>query len=169
LARLGECAKKWAHLPSAGERTTLPGMNLRRMLSLFCIVGAVGTASAQAPKAAEPGTAQPAQKETARPVFGPYEAIVFDHDVLQAVKVDADGNIFLMFKPERRQAQVRIRISMREGAEYRKWFNGEDELVALENAGREPNTWTDRVQTSANYIEYRDGTHLILQLKKTNS
>jgi hypothetical protein len=156
-------------LPSAGDRTTLPAMNLRRVLFLIGIAGAVQAVSAETPKAAEPKAAHPEQKETTRPVFGPYEAIVFDRDVLQDVKVDADGSIFLMFKPERRKAQVRIRISVREGSDYRKWFNGEDELVALENAGREPNTWTDRVQTSANYIEYRDGTHLFLHLKKTGS
>ena len=102
-------------------------------------------------------------------MFGPYEAIVFDRDMLQTVKVNADGSIYLMFKPEKRGATVRIRISMAEGAEYRKWFNGDDELVALENGHREPNTWTDQVQTTANYIEYRDGDHLFLHLKKIKS
>ena len=108
----------------------------------------------------------PAPKSETRPTFGPYEAIVMDKAVLQNVKVDAEGAIYLMFVPEKRGATVKIRISMAEGAEYRKWFTGEEELVAQENGTRAPNTWTDMVKTTANYIEYRDGEHLFLHLKK---
>jgi hypothetical protein len=120
-------------------------------------------ASVLASFAAEPA---PAPKAEVRATFGPYEAIVMDKAVLQNVKVDAEGAIYLMFQPEKRGATVKIRISMAEGSEYRKWFNGEEELVALENGHREPNTWTDQVKTSANYVEYRDGDHLFLHLKK---
>ena len=121
-------------------------------------------ASMLASFAAEPTSAPKAE---ARATFGPYEAIVMDKAVLQNVKVDpADGAIYLMFVPEKRGATVKIRISMAEGAEYRKWFTGEEELVAQENGTRAPNTWTDMVKTTANYIEYRDGEHLFLHLKK---
>jgi hypothetical protein len=112
--------------------------------------------------------ASPAPRAEARPTFGPYEAIVMDKTVLQNVKVDpADGAIYLMFVPEKRGANVRIKISMAEGAEYRKWFTGEEELVALENGQRQPNAWTDQVKTTANYIEYRGDGKLFLHLKKT--
>src|SRR5207302_2317655 len=126
--------------------------------SLLLISGAMLTAFA-----AEPASA-------ARPTFGPYEAIVLDKAVLQNVKVDStDGAIYLMFVPEKRGATVKIRISMAEGSEYRKWANGEEELVAQENGTRQPNAWTDQVRTTANYIEYRDGDHLFLHLKKVKS
>jgi hypothetical protein len=104
--------------------------------------------------------------QPANPVFGNYEALVYDTDLLQGVRVDSNGDVYLKFKPEKRDAQVRIRISMAQGSQYRKWANGEDELVALENGHRAPNAWTDQVHTSANYIEYRAGDHLFLHLKK---
>ena len=132
-------------------------MNLRPGLFVFSFL-----ASLLVSFAADPAPAP-------RPAFGPYEAIVMDKTMLQNVRVDADGAVYLMFVPEKRGATVKIRISMAEGAEYRKWFNGEDELVALENGHRAPNAWTDQVKTTANYIEYRDGDHLFLHLKKTKS
>ena len=119
--------------------------------------------------AAEPAPAPvPAPRAEARATFGPYEAIVMDKTMLQNVKVDpADGAIYLMFVPEKRATTVKIKISMAEGAEYRKWFTGDEELVALENGQRQPNAWTDQVKTTANYIEYRAGDKLFLHLKKT--
>jgi hypothetical protein len=134
-------------------------MKLPRLLLPLLLAGAVPVVSAQDATA-------PAAEKPAHPVFGNYEAIVYDATMLQGVRVDPNGDIFLMFQPDKRDAQVHIRISMAEGAQYRKWFNGEEDLVAQENAFREPNTWTDRVQTTANYIEYRAGDHLFLHLKK---
>jgi hypothetical protein len=132
-------------------------MNLRSACSLFFVF-----ASILASFAAEPAPAP-------RATFGSYEAIVMDKTVLQNVKVDADGAVYLMFVPEKRTATVKIKISMAEGAEYRKWFTGEEELVALENGQRQPNAWTDQVKTTANYIEYRADGKLFLHLKKTKS
>jgi hypothetical protein len=134
-------------------------MNLRPGLSLFFFLASIAASFA--------ADSAPAPKAEARRTFGPYEAIVMDKAVLQNVKVDAEGAIYLLFVPEKRGATVKIKISMAEGAEYRKWFNGEDELVALENGQRQPNAWTDQVKTTANYIEYRDGDKLFLHLKKT--
>lgn len=116
----------------------------------------------------------PAANAAARPVFGPYEAVVYDRDYLQGVKVDAKGDVFLMFQPGKRDTQLRILNSMTQGTGYRKWNVGTREaddtiLVAQENSGRAPDTWTDRIQTSANYIEYRDGTKVFLLLKKIKS
>lgn len=139
-------------------------MNPRSIFTLFLLFGPVFAAfgGEQTPAPA------PAAKAEARATFGPYEAIVLDKTILQNVKVDpADGAIYLMFVPEKRGATVKIKISMAEGAEYRKWFNGQEELVALENGQRQPNAWTDQVKTTANYIEYRDGDKLFLHLKKT--
>lgn len=106
--------------------------------------------------------------ETA-PVFGPYEAIIYDRETLQGVRTDDQGNVWIMFQPAHRGTQLVLRISMQPGAPYRKWFTGEIDLVAQENVGREPNSWTDRVQTTANYIEYRDGERIFLHLRKIKS
>jgi hypothetical protein len=125
-------------------------MKLPRFLALLAFIGLVPFASAA----------------EANPVFGSYEAIVYDHDMLQGVKVDSVGDIFIMFKPDQTDTQLTLKISMAEGAQYRKWFNGEEVLVAQENAGRAPNTWTDRVQTTANYIEYHANGKIFLHLKK---
>jgi len=133
-------------------------MKFPRLLLSLMLAGVMPAVFAQQESAP---AAQPAH-----PIFGNYEAITYDYDMLQGVRADPNGDVFIMFKPEKRDAQIYIRISMAEKAQYRKWLNGEDKLVAQENAYREPNTWTDRVQTSANYIEYWAGDHLFLHLKK---
>lgn len=123
---------------------------LSRWFALLAFIGFVPFVSAQ----------------NANPIFGSYEAIVYDHDVLQGVKVDGEGNIFIMFQPDKTDTQLVLRISMMPGAQYRNWFTGETDLVAQENTGRAPNTWTDRVQTTSKYIEYWADGKLFLHLKK---
>ncbi len=125
-------------------------MKLSRLFALFVFIGFVPFASAT----------------EANPVFGSYEAIVYDYDILQGVQVDGAGNIFIMFQADKTDTQLILRISMQEGAQYRNWFTGDTDLVAQENSGRAPNTWTDRVQTSAKYIEYWADGKLFLHLKK---
>lgn len=101
------------------------------------------------------------------PRFGPYEALTFDKTVLADVKVDDKGDIFLMLQPDHIAAQLTIRISMQKGAGYRKWFTGDETLVAQQNTtGRTAGVWSDRVQTSATYIEYWAGGKCFLHLKK---
>jgi len=102
------------------------------------------------------------------PVYGPYEAIVFDQEYLQDVQVDDKGDIFLKLQPAHRNDQLTMKISMQPGGPYRKRFTGNEVLVAQENSGRAANTWTDRIQTSATYIEYYAGDKLFLHLKKVN-
>ncbi|KXU35289.1 hypothetical protein AXK12_05415 [Cephaloticoccus capnophilus] len=105
--------------------------------------------------------------EYANPVFGYYEAIRFDAQMLQGVRVNEEtGDVFIMFQPDKTDTQLTLKISQAEGAQYRKWFTGEEVLVAQENAGRAINTWTDRVQTSANYIEYHAEGRIFLHLKR---
>ena len=80
--------------------------------------------------------------------------------------MDNVGDIFIMFKSDKTDTQLTLKISMAEGSQYRKWFTGDEILVAQENAGRAPDTWTDRVQTTANYIEYIADGRIFLHLKK---
>lgn len=151
-------------MPFAGVFSLWRAMKPRPGFVVFLLSGAL--VAGYAADRTSPGVAAPTPRAEARPTFGVYEAIVMDKAVLQNVKVDPDGAIYLMFQPDKRAAQVRIRISMAEGAEYRKWFTGSEDLVAQENAHREPHTWTDRVVTTANFIEYREGDRLFLHLKK---
>jgi len=105
--------------------------------------------------------------EYANPIFGYYEAIRYDAEMLQGVRVNEQtGDVFIMFQPDKTDTQLTLKISQEEGAGYRKWFTGEEVWVAQENAGRAINTWTDRVQTSANYIEYHAEGRIFLHLKR---
>lgn len=102
---------------------------------------------------------------TAERAWGVWEAILFDGTVVQNVRVSGD-DIFIMLQPEHRNDQLTMKISMEKGGPYRKWFTGNEVLVALQNDGRPENTWSDRIQTSANYLEYYSGGKLFLHLKR---
>lgn len=125
-------------------------MKLSRLFALLVFIGFAPFVSAK----------------DANPIFGSYEAIVYDHEVLQGVQVDGVGDIFIMFQPDKTDTQLVLRISMAQGAQYRNWFTGDTDLVAQENSGRAPNTWTDRVQTTSKYIEYWADGKMFLHLKK---
>jgi hypothetical protein len=141
-------------------------MELNRLLSTMVLIGAVSSAPFLSAQTAEK-PAQAAEVQT----FGPYEALVFDKAMLANVKVDEKGDVFLLLQPDKLGEQITIKISMEKGAAYRKWFNGEETWVALQNVpgGRKPGVWSDRIQTSANYIEYWAGGKCFLHLKKTGT
>lgn len=142
-------------------------MQLRRPILALIIAGLFAPAPFALADEAAAGTS-PAAENVRK--FGPYEALVYDADLLADVKVDDKGDVFLMFQPGKTATQVTIKISMQNGAGYRKWFTGDEVLVAQENStGRSPGVWSDRVQTTANYIEYWAGDKLFLHLKKTGS
>ncbi|MBT5903723.1 MAG: hypothetical protein HOH58_16610 [Opitutaceae bacterium] len=97
--------------------------------------------------------------------FGPFQAVVFDKEIIQDVRVKGD-DIFIKLQPDHRNDTLTMKNSMQAGGPYRKWFNGEVVFVAQENAGRAANTWTDRMQSSANYIDYYSDGKLFLRLKR---
>lgn len=98
--------------------------------------------------------------------FGPYAALTINSDVVRGVKVDDAGKIWLLLNPAYREREIVLKISSAEGAGYRKWFNGEYELVSPANQGKQPNQWTDWIETVSPYIEYWMGGEKILHLKK---
>jgi len=153
-----------AGLASGRFTGRLGGMSLIRP-SLFVVIAGLASglpmSSAQTPAVSEE-TAQ-AKK------FGPYEALIFDKTMLSDVKVDAKGDVYLMLQPSQVAAQITMKISMEKGAGYRKWFTGDETLVAQQNVpgGRTAGVWSDRISTSANYIEYWAGGKCFLLLKKT--
>lgn len=141
-------------------------MLFRRSVPALFIAGLL----ASTPLVAVESTDTPVPAAAEAKKFGPYEALVYDATLLADVKVDEKGDIFLLFQPDKTDTQVTIKISMQNGAAYRKWFTGDEVLVAQQNtSGRSPGVWSDRVQTTANYIEYWAGGRLFLQLKKTGS
>lgn len=97
--------------------------------------------------------------------FGPWDAVVFDDKIVQDVRVSGD-DIFIKLQPDHRNAKLTMKNSMQRGGPYRKWFNGEEVFVAQENSGRAANAWSDRMQTSANYIEYYADGKQFLVLKR---
>jgi hypothetical protein len=140
-------------------------MTLQRSLLMMVLAGVVATAPLSFADAVEtPATAATVQK------FGPYEALVFDKTMLSDVKVDEKGDIYLMLQPDKIDSQLTMKISMQKGAGYRKWFTGDETLVAQQNAkgGRTAGVWSDRIQTSATYIEYWAEGKCFLHLKKTD-
>jgi hypothetical protein len=98
--------------------------------------------------------------------FGPYHALTINSDVIRGVKVDDAGKIWLLLNPAYREKELRVRLSNLEGASYRKWFTGEDELVSPANQDKQPNQWTDWIETEAPFIEYWMSGQLVLHLKK---
>lgn len=124
------------------------------LLSLVSLLLFIGTASFLS-----------ADHHGKKKTFGPFEAIVFDEAVIQDVRISGD-DIFIKLQPDHRNDTLAMKNSMQEGGPYRKWFNGEVVFVAQENAGRAANTWTDRMQSSADYIDYYSDGNLFLRLKR---
>ncbi len=140
-------------------------MHLRRPILALIIAGLL----APAPFALADSTEAAIATEAAQK-FGPYEALTYDATLLAGVKVDEKGDVFLLLQPDQIAAQITIKISMQKGSAYRKWFTGDEVLASQQNdAGRSAGVWSDRVQTTANYIEYWAGGKCFLHLMKTGS
>lgn len=114
------------------------------------------------------GAPPAAGKSNPRMTAGPFEVLEIDMDFLQDVSYQND-RIYLKRQVNRRAEAITLRASMLNGEAYRKWFNGEYNLVSPADAGHEPNGWTDWVETTASYVEYWVGDKKILHLKRTDS
>lgn len=100
--------------------------------------------------------------------FGPYEAVAINSSVVNDVKVEPDGNVFLQLLPDHKETELIVKISNGYFADYRVWWHGEYELVSPANQGKAPYGWTDRVNTGALYVEYWMDGNVILHLKRAN-
>lgn len=120
---------------------------------LFTLIVSLGASFAQAATA------------TTERDFGPWTAVVFDENVIQDVRVSGD-DIFIKLQPDHRNDKLTMKNSMQVDGPYRKWLTGDEVFVAQENTGRAANTWSDRMQTSANYIHYYSDGKLFLRLKR---
>lgn len=102
------------------------------------------------------------------PVFGPYEAIAINREVVRDVKVDKELNIYLQLFPAHKDKELVVKISNERFSSYREWVHGGFELVSPPNAGKTPYGWTDWVQSKAKYIEYWMDGEIFLHLKRSD-
>ncbi|MDQ8184368.1 hypothetical protein [Pelagicoccus sp. SDUM812002] len=98
--------------------------------------------------------------------FGPYVALERDSNIVKDVKIEENGRIYLLLNPEFKEEEIILKNSSANKSGYRKWFNGELELVSPANQGKAPGEYTDWVTTTGNYIEYYMDGKLILHLAK---
>ncbi len=108
--------------------------------------------------------------------FGPYEALVFDANILQEVVVkDPNNTIWLRLDPQFKDKEIRIKISTEKGANYRRWYSGQNTiedgyvLVSPAFAGKGKNQLSDWLRTSSPYVEYWMDGKLFLHLKRVGS
>lgn len=100
--------------------------------------------------------------------FGPYVAIERDANIVKDVKVTDTGRVYLLLNPDFKEREIILKNSSGYKDGYRKWFNGEFELVSPPNQGKAPNEYTDWVETTGNFIEYYMDGKLILHLGKAD-
>lgn len=112
--------------------------------------------------------AQKASSQDSSETFGPYVALVRNKEIVKDVKVEENGRIYLLLNPEYKEKEIILKNSTGNKTGYRKWFNGEYDLVSPANQGKAANEYTDWVVTSGNYVEYYLGGELILHLKKAS-
>ena len=86
-----------------------------------------------------------------------------DETVVKEVKSDGN-NVWIKLDPNYLSDSITVRISDENRDLYRIWFNNEQDLVSDGIRGK--NIWSDRVQTSARYIEYWHNNKLVLHLER---
>ncbi|GAB5560191.1 MAG: hypothetical protein SynsKO_18380 [Synoicihabitans sp.] len=118
--------------------------------------------------ASDDAGATPAASQKSAKIAGPFEVLEIDMDFLQDVSYRND-RIYLKRQLNRLNDAITLRASMLKGEAYRKWFNGEYDLVSPANAGHRPNGWTDWVETTANYVEYWVDGKKVLHLRRIGS
>ena len=64
------------------------------------------------------------------------------------------------------ERELQLKISSQEDAAYRNWYTGSPILISAAGQGKEPNAWTDWIETTSNYIEYWMDGKRILHLKR---
>lgn len=86
-----------------------------------------------------------------------------DETVVKEIRSEGD-NVWIKLSPDYLADSITVRISDKNQDLYRIWFNNEQDLVS--QGPRGSNVWSDRVQTSARYIEYWHNNLLVLHLER---
>ena len=100
------------------------------------------------------------------PVFAEefaFNILAQDEAVVKEIKSEGE-NVWIKLAPNFQADSITVRISNQNQGSYRIWFNNEKDLVSSGSRGR--NTWSDRVQTKAKYIEYWHNNILVLHLER---
>ena len=93
----------------------------------------------------------------------PFDILVQDESVVEAVRAE-DNDVWIRLSKEHVESTITVKISSKNGDFYRNWFTGSTDMVSSGYRGTD--TWSDRVQTTANFIEYwKDGV-LVLHLQR---
>jgi putative heme degradation protein len=99
--------------------------------------------------------------------FGPFTALKMDKQVVQDVLVIGD-NVYVKVAKDYWNAGFTVKISNKNGADYRKWSDGKPEMVVRVYQGPKSDKmgYTYRINTTANYLEYYQDGKLVLQLER---
>jgi putative heme degradation protein len=99
--------------------------------------------------------------------FGPFTALKLDKQVVEDLLVNGD-NIYIKVAKDSWSASFTVKISNKNGAEYRKWADDKPEMVVKVYQAPKSDKlgYTYRINTSANYIEYYKDGKLVLQLER---
>lgn len=108
--------------------------------------------------------AVPAQEGTK---FGPFTALKIDKQVVEGVVVDGDS-LYVKVAKDFWGASFTVKISNKNGADYRKWSGDKTEMVVKVYQGPKADKQghTYRIATSAKYIEFYKEGKLVLQLER---
>ena len=100
------------------------------------------------------------------PVFAQdlaFNILTQDEAVVSAVRSEGD-NVWIKLTSDHLTDSITVRISDQNQDAYRTWFNDQLDLVSTGFRGK--NVWSDRVQTSAGYIEFWQNDVLVLHLER---
>jgi len=99
--------------------------------------------------------------------FGPFTALKMDKQVVEGVVADGD-NVYVKVAKDFWSASFTVKISNKNGADYRKWSGDKTEMVVKVYQGPKANKQghTYRISTSAKYIEFYKEGNLVLQLER---
>lgn len=86
-----------------------------------------------------------------------------DTNIVVDVRTE-DSNVWIKLAPAHLSDELTLRISNKNQDVYRSWFTGEKDLVS--SGFRGEGAWSDRVETSANYIEYWHQGVMVLHLER---
>jgi len=99
--------------------------------------------------------------------FGPFTVLKMDKRVVDGVVVDGD-DIYAKVAKGFWGASFTVKISNKNGADYRKWSGDKTEMVVKVYQGPKANKQghTYRINTSAKFIEFYTEGNLVLQLER---
>jgi hypothetical protein len=100
--------------------------------------------------------------------FGPFTALKMHKQVVEGVVVDGD-NVYVKVSKDFRNASFTVKISNKNGADYRKWSGDKTEMVVKVYQTDKVNKqgYTYKINSSAKFIEYHKDGKLVLQLERT--